>query len=55
MAVALGDAKNDLASQGVRAAGAFDTNYILFPGSPVRYRFKCGFRDDNLCDAGLKA
>jgi hypothetical protein len=35
----VGDAKIDLTSQGVRAAGEFDTNYILFLGGTVRYRF----------------
>ena len=35
----IGDAKIDLTSQGVRAAGEFDTNYILFLGGTVRYRF----------------
>ena len=35
----IGDAKIDLTSQGVRAAGEFDSNYILFLGGTVRYRF----------------
>jgi long-chain fatty acid transport protein len=36
---AIGDAKIDLTSQGVRAAGEFNTNYVLFLGGTVRYRF----------------
>jgi len=35
----IGDAEIDLVSQGVRAAGEFDNNYILFLGGTVRYRF----------------
>ncbi len=33
------DAKIDLTEQGVRAAGKFDSNYILFVGGTVRYLF----------------
>lgn len=33
------DAKIDQTSQGVRAAGEFDANYILFAGGTVRYEF----------------
>ena len=33
------DAEIDQTSQGVRAAGEFDTNYILFAGGTVRYTF----------------
>jgi len=33
------DAKIDHTSQGVRAAGKFDENYILFTGGTVRYAF----------------
>jgi long-chain fatty acid transport protein len=35
----VGDAKIDQTSQGVRAAGKFDTNYILFAGGTARYAF----------------
>jgi len=35
----IGDAEIDLVTQGVRAAGKFDSNYILFLGGTVRYRF----------------
>jgi len=35
----VGDAEIDQTSQGVRAAGKFDTNYILFAGGTVRYAF----------------
>jgi len=35
----VGDAEIDQTSQGVRAAGDFDTNYILFVGGSVRYAF----------------
>ena len=35
----LGDAKIDQTAQGVRAAGKFDTNYLLFLGGSVRYVF----------------
>ena len=35
----VGDAEIDQTSQGVRAAGDFDTNYILFVGGSVRYTF----------------
>jgi len=35
----VGDAEIDRTSQGVRAAGDFDTNYILFVGGSVRYAF----------------
>ena len=35
----IGDAEIDQTSQGVRAAGKFDQNYILFAGGTVRYAF----------------
>jgi hypothetical protein len=35
----VGDAEIDQTSQGVRAAGDFDANYILFVGGSVRYTF----------------
>ena len=35
----IGDAEIDVVSQGVRAAGEFDSNYILFLGGTVRYLF----------------
>jgi long-chain fatty acid transport protein len=35
----VGDAKIDNTVQGVRAAGEFDTNYLLFLGGSVRYVF----------------
>jgi long-chain fatty acid transport protein len=35
----IGDANIDLTAQGVRAAGKYDSNYILFLGGTVRYRF----------------
>ncbi|MEA2078405.1 MAG: outer membrane protein transport protein [Pseudomonadota bacterium] len=35
----VGDAKINQTSQGVTAAGEFDTNYILFAGGSVRYLF----------------
>lgn len=35
----IGDAEIDVVSQGVRAAGKFDNNYILFLGGTVRYMF----------------
>ena len=35
----VGDAEIDQTSQGVRAAGEFDTNYILYAGGTVRYSF----------------
>ena len=35
----VGDAEINQTSQGVRAAGEFDTNYILFAGGTVRYTF----------------
>jgi len=35
----IGDAEIDLMAQGVRAAGKFDNNYILFLGGTVRYMF----------------
>ena len=35
----VGDAEIDQTSQGVRAAGKFDQNYILFAGGTVRYAF----------------
>ena len=35
----IGDAEIDQTSQGVRAAGKFDQNYILFSGGTVRYAF----------------
>ena len=35
----IGDAEIDVVSQGVRAAGEFDSNYILFLGGTVRYIF----------------
>ena len=35
----IGDAKVDQSSQGVRAKGEFDTNYILFAGGTLRYTF----------------
>jgi long-chain fatty acid transport protein len=35
----IGDAEVDVVTQGVRAAGKFDNNYILFLGGTVRYRF----------------
>ena len=35
----IGNANIDLTVQGVRAAGKFDSNYILFLGGTVRYRF----------------
>jgi long-chain fatty acid transport protein len=35
----VGNAKIDQTSQGVRAAGKFDTNYILLAGGTVRYAF----------------
>jgi len=35
----VGDADVDQTSQGVRAAGKFDKNYILFAGGSVRYAF----------------
>ena len=34
-----GDAKIDQTSQGVRAKGKFDTNYVVFLGGTARYRF----------------
>jgi hypothetical protein len=34
-----GDAEIDQTAQGVRAAGEFDTNYLLFLGGAVRYIF----------------
>jgi len=35
----IGDAKIDQTSQGVRAAGEFDSNYVLFLGGSMRYVF----------------
>jgi hypothetical protein len=35
----VGDAKIDNTVQGVRAAGEFDTNYLLFLGGSARYVF----------------
>jgi len=35
----IGDANIDLTAQGVRAAGKYDSNYILFLGGTMRYRF----------------
>jgi long-chain fatty acid transport protein len=35
----IGDAKIDQTSQGVRTKGKYDTNYIVFLGGTVRYRF----------------
>lgn len=35
----IGDARVDQTSQGVRAKGEFDTNYILFAGGTVKYSF----------------
>ena len=35
----VGDADIDVTSQGVRSAGKFDQNYILFLGGTARYRF----------------
>ena len=35
----VGDAKIDQTSQGVRAKGKFDTNYVLFLGGTARYLF----------------
>jgi long-chain fatty acid transport protein len=35
----IGDAKIDQTSQGVRTKGKYDTNYIVFLGATVRYRF----------------
>jgi long-chain fatty acid transport protein len=35
----VGDADIDVTAQGVRAAGEFDTNYIVFVGGTLRYRF----------------
>jgi len=35
----VGDAEIDQTSQGIRAAGQFDQNYILFAGGTVRYAF----------------
>jgi long-chain fatty acid transport protein len=35
----VGDAKIDLTAQGVRAAGEFDSNYVVFLGGSARYRF----------------
>ena len=35
----VGDAKIDQTSQGIRAAGKFDQNYILFAGGTMRYAF----------------
>ena len=35
----IGDANIDLTAQGVRAAGKYDSNNILFLGGTVRYRF----------------
>ena len=35
----IGDAKIDQTSQGVRTKGEYDTNYIIFLGGTVRYRF----------------
>jgi long-chain fatty acid transport protein len=35
----VGDADIDVTAQGVRAAGKFDKNYILFLGGTVRYVF----------------
>ena len=35
----VGDAEIDNTVQGVRAAGEFDTNYLLFLGGSVRYVF----------------
>jgi long-chain fatty acid transport protein len=35
----MGDAKVDQTSQGVRAAGEFDTNLLLFLGGTLRYVF----------------
>jgi long-chain fatty acid transport protein len=35
----IGDAEIDVVTQGVRAAGKFDNNYILFLGGTVRYMF----------------
>ena len=36
---AVGDADIDLTSQGVRSAGKFENNYILFLGGTLRYEF----------------
>ena len=35
----IGDADIDVTAQGVRAAGKFDKNYILFLGGTLRYTF----------------
>ena len=35
----VGDGEIDLTTQGIRAAGEFDSNYILFLGGSARYRF----------------
>jgi len=35
----VGDSRIDQTSQGVRAKGKFDTNYVLFLGGTARYRF----------------
>ena len=35
----VGDADIDVTAQGVRAAGKFDKNYILFLGGTARYEF----------------
>ncbi len=35
----VGDAKIDQTSQGIRAAGKFNQNYILFAGGTMRYAF----------------
>jgi hypothetical protein len=35
----IGDANIDLTAQGVRAAGKYDSNNILFLGGTVRYEF----------------
>jgi len=35
----VGDAKIDQTSQGVRAKGKFDTNYVVFLGGTARYQF----------------
>lgn len=35
----VGDGKIDLTAQGVRAAGEFDSNYVLFLGGSARYMF----------------